>query len=54
MRSIIFSVVPVGEVDSIMNKSPSFKSGIIALVAAATKEISGSFLPLKGVGTTTI
>ena len=36
MSSAIFSVVPTGEVDSIMNKSPSFKSGITVLVADST------------------
>ena len=47
-------MVPIGEVDSIMYKSPALKNGITALVAASTKEISGSFLLLKGVGTTII
>ena len=38
----IFSVVPIGEVDSIIYKSPFLRSGIIPFVAASTKEISGS------------
>ena len=38
--------------DSIINKSPFFKNGITACVAALTNEISGSFFDLKGVGTT--
>ena len=38
----IFSVVPIGEVDSIMYKSPFLSSGIIPFVAASTNEISGS------------
>ena len=35
-----------------MYKSSSFNRGITAFVAASTNEISGSFLALKGVGTT--
>jgi hypothetical protein len=37
-----------------MYKSPSFNKGKTAFVAASTKEMSGSFFPLKGVGTTII
>ena len=44
--------MPIGEVDSIMYKSPFLSSGIIPFVAASTNEISGSWLPLNGVGTT--
>jgi hypothetical protein len=51
MRSFILSVVPTGEVDSMMNKLPSSRNGIILLVAFSTKEISGSCCPLNGVGT---
>ena len=35
-----------------MYKSPFLSSGIIPFVAASTNEISGSWLPLNGVGTT--
>ena len=45
-------MVPTGEVDSIIYKSPFLRNGIIPFVAASTKEISGSWFPLKGVGTT--
>ena len=44
--------MPIGEVDSIIYKSPFFSNGIIPFVAASTKEISGSWFPLNGVGTT--
>lgn len=52
MSFAILSVVPTGEVDSITYRSPSLRNGMTARVAASTYEMSGSWLPLNGVGTT--